>query len=964
MPDWIRIKGARQNNLKNIDVSIPRNRLVVITGPSGAGKSSLAFDTLYAEGQRRYVESLSPSARQFLNQLEKPDLDSIEGLSPAIAVEQRVGQPNPRSTVGTGSDIYDYLRLLFARIGQPHCYRCGTPISGHTVQEIVDVALAHPEGQRLVVCAPVDYSPELDFPALLEKFRRDGFVRVRVDGAVRLLEEAPAAPRPEGRVELVVDRIALAGPDKQRLTEAVELALNHGDGRVHLIFMAPGGETEQAYSSTPRCANCGITYPAPHPNQFSFNSPHGACRDCHGLGTQMSVSQELVVPNPSKTLAEGAIAPWEKKTSAAFHRMIEQVAGHYGFSIFTPFAELEPAHRQVLLFGSGDVELEFTFEDEESSYRYRHPFEGVIGNLERRFRETDSAAVREEVRRYMDARICPGCEGQRLRLESRHYRLGDRGIAEITAQPLPQAADWVRSLTLSPMEQAIAGKLVEEISTRIGFLCEVGLDYLSLDRPMDTVSSGEAQRIRLATQIGSALSGVIYILDEPTIGLHPRDGARLLRMLAGLRDAGNTVVVVEHDRETMLAADYLIEIGPRAGEAGGQLVAEGAPDTLCGNPASITGQYLSGSRTIPLPLRRRRASCQQLQVHVAHANNLKDLSVTIPLGQFVCLTGPSGSGKSTLLLDTIYPSTLAALRGESLRGLPLERLSGFEYLDRVVHVDSSPIGKSSRSNPGTYLGVFALIREQFASLRESRARGYTARRFSFNVEGGRCETCQGEGAKRIEMHFLPDVFVNCDVCGGSRYNRETLEIRYRGKTIADILDLTASEIEQFFRAIIPVRTRLAPLLDVGLGYLRLGQPANTLSGGEAQRLKIARELGRREAGRTLYLLDEPTTGLHFEDIERLLAVIDQLVRDGNSVVVIEHNLDFIKCADHVIDLGPEGGAQGGEVVAQGTPEDLLEALATSHTARYLAPYLADNAKAGKSKFGQEGKVFAWTGDNN
>jgi excinuclease ABC subunit A len=963
MAEWIRIRGARQNNLKNIDVDIPKQRLVVVTGPSGAGKSSLAFDTLYAEGHRRYVEALSPSARQLLGQLDKPDVDAIEGLSPAIAVEQRSGSPNPRSTVGTSSDIYDYLRLLYARVGRPFCYRCGAEIGAHSVQQIVDAALARPEKPRLLVCAPVAWSAELDFPALLEGYRREGFVRVRIDGAVHLLEDAPAPPAEPGRgLELVVDRLALGSVDKQRLTEAVELAFTVGGGLVTLVFAPGAAEEVRTYSRTPRCTACGIVYPDPHPNLFSFNSPNGACLDCHGLGTQLSVSRERVVPDARKTLAEGAIAPWEKKTSLAFHQTLEQVAEHYGFSIFTPFAELAPEHQQVLLYGSGTRELEFTFEGEEASYRYSRPFEGVMDNLERRFRETESAAVREEIRRYMEARVCPTCGGQRLRRESLHYRLGGQGIAAVTALTLPEARAWAQGLELGAMERAIAARLVQEVERRLGFLVAVGLDYLSLERPMDTLSTGESQRIRLATQIGSALSGVIYILDEPTVGLHQRDSERLLRTLAGLRDAGNTVVVVEHDRDTMLAADWLIEIGPHAGEAGGHLVAAGTLAELCKHAQSSTGAYLTGARAIPVPARRRRITWQKLELSGASANNLKQVELAVPLGLLVCVTGPSGSGKSTLILDTLYPAVLAALRGEGLRGLPLDGLKGAEYLDRVVHVDQSPIGKSSRSNPGTYLGVFEQVREQFAAVPESRARGYTARRFSFNVEGGRCEACQGEGQKRIEMHFLPDVFVRCDVCDGARYNRETLEIRYRGKTIADLLALTLSELEQFFRAIPAIRNRLTPLLDIGLGYLRLGQPAATLSGGEAQRLKIARELGRKDAGRTLYLLDEPTTGLHFEDIERLLAVLQQLVRAGHSVVVIEHNLELIKCADHVIDLGPEGGQRGGEIVAEGTPESLLGA-ASSHTARYLAPYLTGSGPPGKRKAAPEGKVLAWSQDS-
>jgi excinuclease ABC subunit A len=971
MADWIRIKGARQNNLKNIDVAIPKQRLVVITGPSGAGKSSLAFDTLYAEGHRRYMEALSPGARALIGQLDKPDLDALEGLSPAIAVEQRSSTPNPRSTVGTSSDIHDYLRLLYARVGRPHCYRCGVEIAANTVQQVVDAALARSDAPRLLVCAPAAWSPELDFAALLEGLRREGFVRVRIDGAVHLIEDAPGPPTVARygapALEIVVDRLALAGVDKQRLTEAVELAFAHGQGLATLVFMGKeggkGAEEALTYSRTPRCTACGIAYPEPHPNLFSFNSPNGACLDCHGLGTQLSVSRELVVPDPHKTLAEGAIAPWEKRTSLAFHQTLEQVAEHYGFSIFTAFDVLAPEHQEVLLYGSGTHELEFTFEGEESSYRYSRPFEGVIANLERRFRETESAAVREEIRRYMEARVCPTCAGQRLRRESLHVRLGGRSIAQVAALGLPEAREWARGLRLGAMESAIAGPLLREVERRLGFLIEVGLEYLSLERPMDTLSTGESQRIRLATQIGSALSGVIYVLDEPTVGLHQRDSERLLATLESLRDMGNTVVVVEHDRDTMLAADWLIEIGPHAGEAGGYLVAAGTFAELCANAQSSTGQYLTGKRAIPVPPRRRRPTWQKLELSGAHANNLRDVTLELPLGLFVAVTGPSGSGKSTLILDTLYPAVLAALRGEGLRGLPLRGLKGIEYVERVAHIDQSPIGRSSRSNPGTYLGVFEQVRDQFAAVPESRARGYTARRFSFNVDGGRCEACQGEGVKRIEMHFLPDVFVRCDVCEGARYNRETLEIRYRGKTIADILALTLSELEQFFRAIPAIRNRLTPLLDIGLGYLRLGQPANTLSGGEAQRLKIARELGRKDAGRTLYLLDEPTTGLHFEDIERLLAVLQQLVRSGHSVVVIEHNLELIKCADHVIDLGPEGGDRGGEIVAQGTPEALLEARDRSHTARYLEPYLTGSGTPGKRKSVPEGKVLAWRSEN-
>ncbi|MEE8433812.1 MAG: excinuclease ABC subunit UvrA [bacterium] len=951
MADWIEIKGARQNNLKNIDVSIPKNKLVVITGPSGAGKSSLAFDTLYAEGHRRYVESLAPSARQFLGQLEKPDLDALLGLSPAIAVAQPTGTPNPRSTVGTASDIHDFLRLLFARVGVPHCHRCGEPIVSHTVQQVVDRALERTGAPRLLVCAPIAYDPAHDFRALLEDFRREGLVRVRVDGAMVLLEEAETPPTRADGLEVVVDRLTLRDVDTQRLTEAVELAFRFGKGLARLVFMGEGKEmgedtemgkdteAQETYSATPRCNACGITYPAPHPNQFSFNSPHGACGSCHGLGNQHLVSPERVVPDPSRSLAEGAIAPWEKKTASAFQRLIEQVAGHYGFSILVPFSQLEEAHRQVLLQGSGGQEIEFAYEGDEDDHRYRKSFEGVIPNLERRFRETDSPAVREGIRRYMDQRVCPECHGERLRIESRHYQVGGLSIAAVTALPLPQAKDWADGLDRGDLGQEVSEPLLGEISSRLGFLCEVGLEYLELDREMGTLSNGESQRIRLATQIGAALSGVIYILDEPTIGLHQRDTERLLRTLAELRDAGNTVVVVEHDRETMLAADWLLEIGPRAGEEGGRLVAEGSPAAMREHPDSVTGHYLSGRRTVPVPGKRRPVTGKRLVMAGASDHNLNNLTVEIPLGVFLCVTGASGSGKSSLILDTLYPAVMAKLRGESLEGLALEDLQGAHQLERVIHIDQSPIGKSPRSNPATYLGVFELVREQFAALPEARTRGYQPRRFSFNVPGGRCEACQGDGVKRIEMHFLPDVFVRCEVCSGRRYNRETQEIRYRGRNISDILAMTMEAAEAFFRALPAIRSKLAPLLEVGLGYLPMGQPANTLSGGEAQRLKIARELARRETGRTLYLLDEPTTGLHFEDVERLLAVLNRLVEGGNSVVVIEHNMEMIKCADYLIDMGPDGGSKGGNIVARGTPEELIELREVSHTATYLSPYL-------------------------
>ena len=874
--------------------------------------------------------------------------------------------------MGTVSDIYDYLRLMYARVGHPHCYDCGLEIRAHTVQEVVDDILGQDAG-RLTVCAPRTYDPALDFGDVLERIRREGFVRVRIDGEVFLLEDDPPAPAAAshaehkghkgndgsaaaGSIELVVDRLKLSNPDPQRLTEAVEQAYHFGGGTALLVYHGEGGEREATYSRTPRCPRCGITYPEPQPRIFSFNSPYGACPDCHGLGVEDSIDVALIAPDTGKSLADGAIVPWEKKSSAAFHQMLEQVARHYGFSIFDPFESLSPKHREVILHGSGNEALEFTYDGEDSGYRYTKPFEGVIPNLERRYRETESSAVREEIRRYMTSQICRGCNGARLRRESLHYLIDSNSVAQVSHLPLDETRDWVRQLELNPIEAGIAAKLIGEIEKRLGFLIDVGLHYLTLDRTMDTLSTGEAQRVVLATQIGSALSGVIYILDEPTIGLHQRDTQRLLGTLRNLRDAGNTVVVVEHDRETLLQADYLVEIGPQAGEAGGRLVAAGTPQELRDCPDSLTGRYLSGVAQIALPTTRRRPTWQRLRLAGADRHNLKGVAVEIPLGMIVCVTGVSGSGKSTLVLETLLPAILQRLHRPVNQAPPQVTLKGVEYLDRVIHVNQSPIGKTSRSNPGTYLGVFNQIRELFAGVPESRSRGYTARRFSFNVSGGRCETCQGDGMKRIEMHFLPDVFIRCDVCGGNRFNRETLEIRYRGKTIADVLHMTLSEIEQFFRAVPAIHGRLGPVLSVGLGYLRLGQPANTLSGGEAQRLKITRELGRRDSGRTLYILDEPTTGLHFEDVGRLLGVLNRLVDSHHSVLIIEHNLEVIKCADYLIELGPEGGEEGGRVIACGTPEEVVAGAPEAHTSRYLKDYIhlgeshADAPRAEKERY--------------
>jgi excinuclease ABC subunit A len=946
MSEWIRIRGARQNNLKNIDVALPKQRLVVITGPSGAGKSSLAFDTLYAEGQRRYVECLAPSARQFLTQLDKPDVDAVEGLSPAIAVEQRVGAGSPRSTVGTVSDIYDYLRLLFARLGQAYCYNCGAPIRGWSVQAIVDDTLAQQHAARLLVCAPLTVDPRLDFNAQLERLRKAGFARVRVDGETHLLEDA--VPQPQGdapAMEIVVDRLVLERADRLRLTEAVELALHHGAGSVLMVLLGDGAERSLRYSRTPRCSACDITYPELHPRLFSFNNPAGACPACHGLGTRLTPDVARIVPDATKSLAEGAMAPWAGRSAESFQQVLEAVAQQGGFSIFTPFAQLTEAQQALLLHGSGGENLRFVYGSGETRQVYERPFEGVVPYLARRLAETDSPATRRGLRIYFDEGPCDACGGSRLCREALHVRMAERSLDQVVRAPLHEARAWVTGIAPTDAERPVAEKLLQEIASRLGFLLGTGLDYLTLDRPMDTLSMGEAQRIRLATQLGAALSGVVYILDEPTLGLHQRDTGRLLHTLTTLRDAGNTVVVVEHDKETLQAADYLVEIGPQAGEAGGYLVAAGDAEALMANPASRTGAYLAGRAGVELPAARRSVG-KSLRLRGITLHNLHGLDVEIPLRLLVCITGVSGSGKSTLALDVLYPALRGLLGREQAAAGPYRDIEGAHHLERVIHVDQSPIGRSSRSNPGTSLGVFRLIRDQFAAVPESRTRGYSSRRFSFNTEGGRCEACQGEGRRRVEMFFLPDVYVRCEVCEGSRYNRETLEIRYRGKTIGDLLEMPLVEVETFFRAIPGIQSRLQPALDVGLGYLRLGQPANTLSGGEAQRLKIARELGRPGAGPALYLLDEPTSGLHYDDVQRLLDVLTQLVAAGHSVVVIEHNLEFIKCADHLIDLGPEGGAAGGRIVAQGTPEQVAQSPETSHTGRFLAPLLAAGTPGG------------------
>ncbi|HLB95270.1 MAG TPA: excinuclease ABC subunit UvrA [Nitrospiria bacterium] len=935
----ITIRGAREHNLKNIDVIIPRDRLVVITGLSGSGKSSLAFDTLYAEGQRRYVESLSAYARQFLEQMDKPDVDSIEGLSPAISIEQKTTSHNPRSTVGTVTEIYDYLRVLFARIGRPHCHRCGRPITAQTVQQMVDAVMGWPENTRLQVFAPIVRGRKGEYKKELLLMRKSGFLRARIDGKSRQLsEEITLDKNKKHTIEIVVDRLVIKQGIERRLADSLETALKLSDGIV-LFSREPGGEV--LASSKLACIQCGISLPELTPRVFSFNSPHGACPSasggCGGLGTTLEVDPDLVVPNKELSLREGAIRPWERRFSAYYYQMLESVAKHYRFDTRTPFLDLAPEHQRVVLYGSEDETITFSYESDGRRESYRRPFEGVIPNLERRFRETDSESVREEIAQYMGTHPCPACKGDRLRPESLAVKVGERSIAEVTRLSIKEASFFFHQLTLTEREAFIAHRILKEITERLGFLINVGLDYLTLDRAAATLSGGEGQRIRLATQIGSSLVGVLYILDEPSIGLHQRDNIRLLTTLKRLRDLGNTVLVVEHDEETIRTADYVIDMGPGAGLHGGEIVAQGTPEEIMSHEKSLTGKYLRKDLVIFLP-KRHRESKKFLTLIGAREHNLKNIDVKIPLGLFTCITGVSGSGKSTLILEVLYKNLAQRLYRISERPGVCREIRGVDQIDKVIHIDQSPIGRTPRSNPATYTGLFTFIRDLFAQLPESRVRGYRPGRYSFNVRGGRCEACQGDGLIKIEMHFLPDVYVTCEVCKGRRYNRETLEIRYKGKNIAEVLDMTVDQAHSFFSAIPSIRAKLETLRDVGLGYIHLGQSATTLSGGEAQRVKLSKELSKRATGRTLYILDEPTTGLHFADIQRLLDVLNRLVDAGNTVVVIEHNMDVIKCADWIIDLGPEGGDAGGEVIATGPPEAVAR-LPHSYTGQFLKKIL-------------------------
>ncbi len=936
--DQIVIKGACEHNLKCIDVAIPRDKLVVVTGLSGSGKSTLAFDTIYAEGQRRYVESLSAYARQFLEQMEKPDVESIEGLSPAISIEQKTTSKNPRSTVGTVTEIYDYLRLLFARIGQPHCHSCGKPITAQTVSQMVDRILALTEGTKLLLLSPMIRGRKGEYKKELQQLRKEGFTRVVIDGQQReLAEEIELDKKKKHDIDIVVDRLVVKEGIARRLADSLETALHHADGIVKVEVV--GEKQPIIFSEKLACIDCGISYPEIAPRMFSFNNPYGACPDCTGLGTRMYFDAELVVPNPDLSLREGAIAPWEKRLASPFHQMtLECLAQFYTFDLNTPFKELPQKIRDLLLYGSGEEQVTFWWEDNRGKrHTYQKPFEGVLNNLERRFRETESDAIREELEPYMNVMPCPTCSGARLKPEALHILVGGRNIQQVTALSIRDCQAFFKHLELSDKDQEIARRIMKEINERLGFLVNVGLDYLSLDRTSGTLSGGEGQRIRLATQIGSSLVGVLYILDEPSIGLHQRDNDRLLTTLRHLRDIGNTVLVVEHDEDTILAADHVLDMGPGAGVHGGEVVAQGTPNEIMANPASLTGRYLSGELSIPVP-KKRRSFERSIVIKGATENNLKGIDVEIPLGVMTCVTGVSGSGKSTLIIDTLHKVLSQRLYKSREKAGAYREILGLEHLDKVINIDQSPIGRTPRSNPATYTGVFADIRDLFANLPESKLRGYKPGRYSFNVKGGRCEACSGDGILKIEMHFLPDVYVQCDVCKGARYNRETLEVLYKGKSIADVLNLTVEQAVEFLGAIPRIKNKLKTLEEVGLGYITLGQAATTLSGGEAQRVKLAKELSKRATGRTIYILDEPTTGLHFADIAKLLEVLHRLVDAGNTIVIIEHNLDVIKTADWLIDLGPEGGDRGGEIVATGKPEAVAK-VTRSWTGKFLRKML-------------------------
>ncbi|MCZ6819182.1 MAG: excinuclease ABC subunit UvrA [Calditrichaeota bacterium] len=940
MSDKIIIRGAREHNLKNIDVELPRDKLVVITGLSGSGKSSLAFDTIYAEGQRRYVESLSAYARQFLGLMEKPDVDYIEGLSPAISIEQRKASQNPRSTVGTVTEIYDYLRLLFARIGKPYCYNCGKPIQRQTVQQMVDHILKLEKGTKIQILAPVIRGRKGEYREVFEEARRDGFVRVRVDGEIHdLAGQIKLEKNKKHDIEIIVDRLVVDPKIDTRLADSLQTALLIASGIVLLDVLNAGqngAPQEILFSEHFACVACGISYEELAPRLFSFNSPYGACQTCNGLGTKMEVDPELIVPNAELSLSQGAITTWKDSKESWHFNQLQSVAQHFNIGMNTPWRKLRSEQKNVVLHGSDGEEIHFVYEREHKklSYEFSSTYEGIIPNLERRHKQTESQYIRGWIESFMNVKRCPECDGARLRKEALSVRVGGKNIRTVTGMSIKQVYGFFNQLKLGKREEEIAHQILKEIRERLGFLVNVGLDYLSLDRSATSLSGGEAQRIRLATQVGSQLVGVLYILDEPSIGLHQRDNRRLLTTLQQLRDLGNTVVVVEHDRETIECADYVLDLGPGAGRHGGEVVARGTPQDIKNNERSLTGLYLSGKKCIPIPVKRRKGSSKVLTLKGATGNNLKNVQLKIPLGAFNCVTGVSGSGKSTLINETLYRILARHFYRSKQAPLAYKSVSGLEHIDKVIEIDQSPIGRTPRSNPATYTGLFTHIRDLFAHVPEAKIRGYKVGRFSFNVKGGRCEACQGDGLIKIEMHFLPDVYVSCEVCKGKRYNRETLEIKYKGKSIADVLEMTVSEALRFFENIPKIHRKLETLYDVGLGYIHLGQQATTLSGGEAQRVKLSTELSKVSTSKTIYILDEPTTGLHFEDIKMLLNVLNRLVDKGNTVLVIEHNLDVIKTADYIIDLGPEGGDGGGQIIARGTPEEVAK-VKDSYTGQFL-----------------------------
>jgi excinuclease ABC subunit A len=955
------VRGAREHNLKNVDLVIPRDKLVVFTGLSGSGKSSLAFDTIYAEGQRRYVESLSAYARQFLEMMQKPDVDQIDGLSPAIAIEQKTTSKNPRSTVGTVTEIHDYMRLLWARVGIPYSPATGLPIESQTVSQMVDRVLALPERTRLYLLAPVVRGRKGEYRKEIADFMKRGFQRLKIDGQFHEIADAPALDKKlKHDIEVVVDRIVVRPDMAARLAESFETALELADGLAVVEFADAGvaphpgplpqaGEGDKGrilFSSKFACPVSGFTIAEIEPRLFSFNNPFGACPVCGGLGSELRVDDSLVVPNPRLTLRQGAIAPWAKSSSPYYLQTLEALARHYKFRLDKPWSDLPEEARQVILHGSGEEEVRLAYDDGLRAYEVKKPFEGVVANLDRRYRETESEWSREEIQRYMTATPCEACHGFRLKPEALAVKIDGQHIGEVSLLSVSAAIEWAKGLPakLDPKRNEIADRILKEIVDRLTFLSDVGLDYLTLSRASGTLSGGESQRIRLASQIGSGLTGVLYVLDEPSIGLHQRDNARLLDTLRRLRGLGNTVIVVEHDEDAIWAADYVVDVGPGAGVHGGEIVAKGTPAEIAADPNSLTGQFLSGERTVAIPSRRRAAQLgRELVIVGARGNNLKNVTATIPLGLFTCVTGVSGGGKSTLVIDTLYKAAARSLNGASEPPAPYDRIDGLDQIDKVIDIDQSPIGRTPRSNPATYTGAFTPIRDWFAGLPEAKARGYLPGRFSFNVKGGRCEACQGDGVIKIEMHFLPDVYVTCDVCKGKRYDRETLEVRYRDKSIADVLDMTVEEAADLFKAVPSIRDKMETLKRVGLGYVKVGQQATTLSGGEAQRVKLAKELSRRSTGRTLYILDEPTTGLHFHDVAQLLDVLHELVDQGNTMIVIEHNLEVVKTADWIVDMGLEGGDAGGEVVAQGTPEQIAR-NPKSYTGQYLKPVLARKGK--------------------